>query len=84
MPSFIFMVVFCFYNFSRNNQYAISTHFTKQYAGDGVVSKALGYGVDSSRVDGNDPIAVYNSVEQARQYIIENSSPFFIELMTYR
>lgn len=36
------------------------------------------------RVDGNDTIAVYEAVKFARNYILENKEPFFIEAMTYR
>jgi 2-oxoisovalerate dehydrogenase E1 component alpha subunit len=36
------------------------------------------------RVDGNDALAVYHSVRFARDYIIKNQAPFFLEFMTYR
>merc|ERR1719321_1663213 len=39
--------------FCRNNGYAISTPTTDQYAGDGIASRGLGYGMHSIRVDGN-------------------------------
>lgn len=38
----------------RNNQYAISTPATEQYAGDGVAGRGPGYGIASIRVDGGD------------------------------
>ena len=40
--------------FCRNNGYAISTPVEDQYRGDGIVSRAAGYGIASIRVDGND------------------------------
>ena len=37
--------------FCRNNGYAISTPVTDQYAGDGIISRAPGYGMAAIRVD---------------------------------
>jgi 2-oxoisovalerate dehydrogenase E1 component alpha subunit len=70
--------------FCRNNGYAISTPSTSQYAGDGIVSRAAGYGMLSIRVDGNDTLAVRNATELARKTAIETNRPVFIEAMTYR
>lgn len=70
--------------FCRNNQYAISTHYKEQTSGDGIIGKAIGLGIKSIRVDGNDAVAVFRATEYARNYILENNQPFFIEAMTYR
>uniref|UniRef100_A0A7S2UAE3 2-oxoisovalerate dehydrogenase subunit alpha n=1 Tax=Attheya septentrionalis TaxID=420275 RepID=A0A7S2UAE3_9STRA len=70
--------------FCRNNGYAISTPVTEQYAGDGIVSRAPGYGMAGIRVDGNDIFAVHAAVRAARSYAIENSAPVLIEAKTYR
>jgi len=68
----------------RNNKYAISTPVSDQYASDGVAPRAISFGIATTRVDGNDAVAVLHATEQARRYIIENKKPFFIEFMTYR
>jgi 2-oxoisovalerate dehydrogenase E1 component alpha subunit len=68
----------------RNNGYAISTPVTDQYAGDGIVSRAPGYGMAAIRVDGNDIFAVNAAVRQAKQYALEHTAPVLIEAMTYR
>jgi 2-oxoisovalerate dehydrogenase E1 component alpha subunit len=68
----------------RNNGYAISTPVTDQYAGDGIVSRAPGYGMAAIRVDGNDLFAMHAVVRQAKQYALEHSAPVLIEAMTYR
>lgn len=68
----------------RNNQYAISTPVSEQYGGDGIVSRADGYGMTSCRVDGNCILGVREAVKEARKYAIENSKPVLIETMTYR
>ncbi len=70
--------------FCRNNGYAISTSVAEQYRGDGIVSRAAGYGMTSIRVDGNDVFAVYNAVREARRLAIENQEPILIEAMSYR
>jgi 2-oxoisovalerate dehydrogenase E1 component alpha subunit len=70
--------------FCRNNGYAISTSVKDQYAGDGVVSRAPGYGMAAIRVDGNDIFAVHAAVREAREYALENSAPILIEAMSYR
>jgi 2-oxoisovalerate dehydrogenase E1 component alpha subunit len=36
------------------------------------------------KVDGNDALAVYESVRFARNHFIKYKEPFFIEFMTYR
>lgn len=38
-----------------------------QFRGDGIVSRAQGYGVHAIRVDGNDLLAVYNATRAARE-----------------
>jgi 2-oxoisovalerate dehydrogenase E1 component alpha subunit len=70
--------------FCRNNGYAISTPVTDQYAGDGIVSRAPGYGVAGIRVDGNDIFAVHAAVREARKYALEHNAPVLIEAMSYR
>ena len=68
----------------RNNGYAISTSVQEQYAGDGIVSRAPGYGMAGIRVDGNDLFAVHVAIAAAKQYALEHSAPVLMELMTYR
>ena len=73
------MIFFC-----RNNGYAISTPVEDQYAGDGIISRAPGYGMAGVRVDGNDIFAVHAAVAKARKLALETSAPVMIEAMTYR
>lgn len=70
--------------FCRNNGYAISTPVTDQYAGDGIVSRAPGYGIAAIRIDGNDVFAVHDAVREAREYSLKHQAPVLIEAMTYR
>lgn len=70
--------------FCRNNGYAISTSTEDQYAGDGIVSRAPGYGMAAVRVDGNDALAVHAAVREAKRYALEHKAPVLVEAVTYR
>ena len=70
--------------FCRNNGYAISTPTAEQFAGDGIASRGIGYGVKTIRVDGNDAVAVYTATQAARTLALKESCPVLIEAMTYR
>ena len=69
---------------SRNNGYAISTPVEENYGGDGLAPRALGYGMEGYRVDGNDVLAVYNVTKKARELVVREGVPVLIEAMTYR
>ena len=68
----------------RNNGYAISTPSEEQFAGDGIASRGIGYGVKTIRVDGNDVLAVYAATQKARELALAENCPVLIEAMTYR
>jgi len=70
--------------FCRNNGYAISTPVSEQYRGDGIAVRGPAYGMSTIRVDGNDVLAVYNAVKEAREIAITENKPVLIEAMTYR
>ena len=69
--------------FCQNNQYAISLPFDEQTNANTVAQKALAYGVDGIRVDGNDVLAVYNAMSTARERALEGN-PVLVEAVTYR
>lgn len=68
----------------RNNGYAISTPTTDQYHTDGIAGRGLAYGMKTIRVDGNDALAVIQATQYAREYIVKERKPVFMECMTYR
>jgi pyruvate dehydrogenase E1 component alpha subunit/2-oxoisovalerate dehydrogenase E1 component alpha subunit len=72
-------VVFC-----QNNQWAISVPFSKQTASDGVAVKAVAYGMEGVRVDGNDALAVYDATKRAVEKARAGGGPTLIEAVTYR
>ncbi|XP_030528873.1 2-oxoisovalerate dehydrogenase subunit alpha 1, mitochondrial [Rhodamnia argentea] len=68
----------------RNNGWAISTHIREQFRSDGIVVRGQAYGIRSIRVDGNDALAVYSAVREAREMAIKDQKPILIEVLTYR
>lgn len=70
--------------FCRNNGYAISTPACKQYGGENIASKGIGYGMATWQVDGNDFFAVHDVVQKARRHCLEGGGPALIEALTYR
>lgn len=70
--------------FCRNNGWAISTPVSDQLRSDGVVVRGQAYGMRSIRVDGNDTLAIYNAVREARRMAISEQRPILIEALTYR
>ena len=68
----------------QNNQYGISTPFSKQTASDGIAIKSVAYGIKGIQVDGNDFFAMYRALEEAVQHAKDGNGPVLIEAVTYR
>ena len=69
----------------ENNQYAIHSHFLKRQPRDNLCDRVRSYGIDADRLDGRDPIGIYERVSRAAEGIRNGSSgPQFFECMTYR
>ncbi|MFC4388587.1 thiamine pyrophosphate-dependent dehydrogenase E1 component subunit alpha [Gracilibacillus marinus] len=68
----------------ENNKYAISVPLNKQVACDSIADRAIGYGIHGVKVDGNDTMAVYNAVKEARERAINGEGATLIEAVSYR
>lgn len=68
----------------QNNQWAISTPTTRQYAAPSLASRAVGYGMSGVIVDGNDVLACYAVMADAAERARNGGGPTLIEAMTYR
>ncbi|MBV8580541.1 MAG: thiamine pyrophosphate-dependent dehydrogenase E1 component subunit alpha [Candidatus Eremiobacteraeota bacterium] len=68
----------------ENNQWAISTHVSKQMRVPTVATRAAGYGIRGVSADGFDPIAVYTAVRDARAHAAAGNGPVLVESMCYR
>ena len=70
--------------FCKNNQYAISLPLSQQTASKTLAQKALAYGFEGVRVDGNDLLAVYAATKAAADKARAGGGPTLIEAVTYR
>src|SRR5690625_2566307 len=68
----------------ENNQYAISVPLHKQLACESIADRAIGYGFPGVKVDGNNPLAVYKVVKEARERAIAGEGPTLIDAVMYR
>ncbi len=68
----------------ENNQYAMSTHVSAATPVTNLADRALGYGMPGVIVDGNDVLAVRNTVAEARRRAVAGEGPTLIECKTYR
>jgi 2-oxoisovalerate dehydrogenase E1 component alpha subunit len=68
----------------ENNQWAISTHISKQMAVTDVYVRAAGYGMRGAVCNGFDPVAVYETVRDARAYVVSGAGPCLVEAKCYR
>lgn len=69
--------------FCENNGWAISMPRERQTASESIAIKADAYGITGTRVDGNDPLAVYAVVRRALSKAREGE-PVLVESLTYR
>ncbi len=68
----------------ENNQYAYSTHVSRQANVADLVVRARGYGVYGESVDGNNVLAVLDTVRRARARCVAGDGPVMIEARTFR
>jgi len=68
----------------NNNQWAISVPRSKQCFAPTLAQKGIAAGIRSEQVDGNDVIALHESLEQALQRAREGKGPSLIEAISYR
>lgn len=68
----------------QNNLYAESTPQTNHQMIKDISSRAESYGISGTTVDGNDVLAIYESVSQAVERARERGEPTLIECKTYR
>ncbi len=70
--------------FCRNNEWSISVPRARQTASETFAQKAVAYGVHGVQVDGNDPLAVAWTVQDAVERGRRGEGPTLIEALTYR
>ncbi|MEO6694962.1 MAG: dehydrogenase E1 component subunit alpha/beta [Ignavibacteria bacterium] len=68
----------------ENNGYGLSTPINEQYKCEDLTDKAIGYGMESLQIDGNNLLAVYDTVKTYAESIRNNPRPMLLECMTFR
>jgi TPP-dependent pyruvate/acetoin dehydrogenase alpha subunit len=68
----------------NNNAYAYSTPTDKQYAVKDLAVRGAAYGMPGVKVDGNDVLAIYSTVEKAIRHARAGRGPSFVECKTFR
>lgn len=73
------LVVVC-----QNNGWAISVPLSRQTASETIAVKAVAYGIEGVRVDGNDALAVYAATRRAVERARAGEGATLVEAVTYR
>ena len=68
----------------ENNGYGLSTPVNEQYRCKSLVDKAMGFGMEGVRIDGNNILEVYDTIAGVREHCIQYQKPYLIECMTFR
>ena len=69
--------------FCVNNQYGMSMHVSRHMAIPDIAARAASYGMPGRSLDGNDVLAVYRAVREAREYAL-TQGPILLVGHTYR
>ena len=73
-------VIFCV----ENNGYGLSTPTSEQYNCKDIADRALGYGMESHIIDGNNILEVFTKVQAIAADLRANPRPVLIEFKTFR
>ncbi len=68
----------------ENNGYGLSTPSSEQFRCKELRDRAIGYGIEGRRIDGNDLLEVYNNISEIAASIRDNPRPVLVECMTFR
>jgi len=68
----------------ENNGYGLSTPISEQFKCQDLVDKAIGYGIEGVQVDGNNILAVLDTVNQLAEKMRKDPKPVLLECLTFR
>ncbi len=68
----------------ENNGYGLSTPTNEQYRCEHLVDRAIGYGMEGRRIDGNNILEVYHTINEIAEDIRQKPRPVLVECMTFR
>ena len=68
----------------ENNGFGLSTPVSEQYKCKHLVDKAQGYGIEGIRIDGNNILEVYDTIDRIAEDIRQKPRPVLLECLTFR
>lgn len=68
----------------EHNGYGLSTPSNEQMKNQNIADKAIGYGMESYTIDGNNILEVYNKVSSIAKSVRNNPRPVLLEFKTFR
>ena len=68
----------------EHNGYGLSTPSEEQFAFKHFTEKGPGYGVEAVRVDGNNVLAMYDTIKTLAEDLRHNPRPILVEAITFR
>ncbi|MBX2915271.1 MAG: dehydrogenase E1 component subunit alpha/beta [Cyclobacteriaceae bacterium] len=68
----------------ENNGYGLSTPSSEQFKCKQFIDKAIGYGIEGVKVDGNNVLEVYSTVKSLAENLRKNPQPVLLECITFR
>lgn len=68
----------------ENNGYGLSTPTNEQFRCRQLIDKAIGYGIEGEKIDGNNILEVYSTIKYYAKEIRKNPKPIMIEAVTFR
>ena len=68
----------------ENNGYGLSTPSSEQFRCKQFVDKAVGYGIEAVKIDGNNIIEVYQAALRIADQVRQTRKPVLLEAMTFR
>jgi len=68
----------------ENNGYGLSTPSHEQFRCKNFIDKAIGYGIEGIKVDGNNVLEVYDTVKNIAEGLRKKPRPILLECITFR
>lgn len=68
----------------ENNGYGLSTPSNEQFRCRQMIDKAIGYGIEGIRIDGNNVLEVYTTTKRIAEQMRRDRKPVILEAMTFR
>src|SRR5665213_3365395 len=68
----------------ENNGYGLSTPVNEQYNCEHLSDRAIGYGIEGKRIDGNNILEVYHTINELATDMRRKPRPVLLECVTFR